>query len=79
MPKRFVWLIVLLFLIASSAVAGDSVEVNRGATETSPSRSEYFSWINNTNEGATEAQTLPLVSQTIRGNPPTRDGSHWIP
>jgi hypothetical protein len=29
-----------------------------GADERSPSRSEYFSWINNTNEGATEAQTL---------------------
>jgi hypothetical protein len=29
-----------------------------GATETTPSRSQYFSWINNTNEGATEAQTL---------------------
>ena len=27
-------------------------------TEESPSRSEYFSWINNTNEGSTEAQTL---------------------
>lgn len=29
-----------------------------GADETSPSRAQYFSWINNTNEGATEAQTL---------------------
>jgi hypothetical protein len=29
-----------------------------GATELSPSRSEYFSWINNRNEGSTEAQTL---------------------
>ena len=29
-----------------------------GADETTPSRSEYFSWINNTNEGATEAMTL---------------------
>ena len=27
-------------------------------TEESPSRAQYFSWINNTNEGATEAQTL---------------------
>lgn len=27
-------------------------------TERTPSRSEYFSWINNTNEGAAEAQTL---------------------
>ena len=29
-----------------------------GATESSPSRSQYFSWINNRNEGSTEAQTL---------------------
>lgn len=29
-----------------------------GAGERTPSRSEYFTWINNTNEGATEAQTL---------------------
>ncbi len=29
-----------------------------GADESTPSRSHYFSWINNTNEGATEAQTL---------------------
>lgn len=28
-----------------------------GADERTPSRSEYFSWINNTNEGSTEAQT----------------------
>ncbi|MEJ6573368.1 MAG: hypothetical protein QNL39_15405 [Akkermansiaceae bacterium] len=33
-------------------------EVVPGATESSPSRSQYFSWINNTNEGSTEAQTL---------------------
>ena len=31
---------------------------NGEITEESPSRSEYFSWINNTNEGSTEAQTL---------------------
>jgi hypothetical protein len=29
-----------------------------GADETTPSLAQYFSWINNTNEGATEAQTL---------------------
>jgi hypothetical protein len=29
-----------------------------GADERTPSRAQYFSWINNTNEGATEAQTL---------------------
>ena len=29
-----------------------------GATESTPSRSQYFSWINNTNEGSTEEHTL---------------------
>ncbi|MBQ4064598.1 MAG: hypothetical protein IJD10_00710 [Clostridia bacterium] len=29
-----------------------------GADERTPSRPQYFSWINNTNEGSTEAQTL---------------------
>ena len=28
-----------------------------GADERTPSKAEYFSWINNTNEGATEAHT----------------------
>jgi len=29
-----------------------------GADESTPSRAQYFSWINNTNEGSTEKQTL---------------------
>ena len=29
-----------------------------GADEKTPSRAQYFTWINNTNEGATQAQTL---------------------
>lgn len=29
-----------------------------GADENTPSRAQYFSWINNTNEGATEAHTI---------------------
>ncbi len=32
-----------------------------GADERSPSRPQYFSWINNTNEGSTEAQTLTNI------------------
>ncbi len=35
----------------------DSTEVFPGADERTPSRAQYFSWINNTNEGATEGQT----------------------
>ncbi|HEY3330243.1 MAG TPA: hypothetical protein VGK19_09505 [Capsulimonadaceae bacterium] len=33
-------------------------DVFPGANQRSPSRAQYFTWINNTNEGATEAQTL---------------------
>lgn len=47
--------IVLLF---SALPTADAQKVNRGWTEQSPSHSEYFSWLNNTNEGATETQTL---------------------
>jgi len=55
--KSWIVAAALLFSVASLS-AGDAPGVNRGATELSPSRSEYFSWINNTNEGATEAQTM---------------------
>lgn len=40
--------------IRLSALAGEKQKI----TENTPSKSEYFSWINNTNEGSTEAQTL---------------------
>lgn len=33
-------------------------KIAAGADERTPSHSQYFSWINNTNEGSTEAQTL---------------------
>ena len=33
-------------------------EKTAGVTEKTPSKSEYFSWLNNTNEGSTEKQTL---------------------
>ena len=33
-------------------------KINKGADQRTPSRSQYFSWINNTNEGTTEEQTL---------------------
>ena len=58
MLKAF-WIGAAALLLAVGALAAaEENEVNRGATERSPSRSEYFSWINNTNEGATEAQTV---------------------
>jgi hypothetical protein len=33
-------------------------QVYPGADESTPSRSQYFSWINHTNEGSTERQSL---------------------
>ena len=38
--------------------AQENCEVFPGADEKTPSLSQYFSWINNTNEGSTEEQTL---------------------
>ena len=36
----------------------EKTKLTAGADEKTPSRAQYFSWINNTNEGSTEAQTL---------------------
>lgn len=50
---------ILLCLGALTVIAGRAAaDVFPGADETTPARAQYFSWINNTNEGATEAQTL---------------------
>ena len=50
---------ILFILLAVFAMVSNAQEkIFPGADETTPSRSEFFSWINNTNEGATEAQTL---------------------
>ena len=48
-------LALLLTLVATNVGAQHPTA---GADEKTPSHSEYFSWINNTNEGATEKQTL---------------------
>lgn len=53
MKRILITLIIITFALTLSAQTN-----TRGATEKTPSKSEYFSWINNTNEGATEAQTL---------------------
>ncbi|MBK1855042.1 hypothetical protein JO972_08735 [Verrucomicrobiaceae bacterium 5K15] len=50
--------IAALALSVVSSTALSASEIIPGATESTPSRSQYFSWINNTNEGATETQTL---------------------
>ncbi|MGV8096210.1 MAG: hypothetical protein AB2L24_30520 [Mangrovibacterium sp.] len=50
---------ILIFLYACFSLASIAQEkIFPGADEKTPSRSEYFSWINNTNEGTTEKQTL---------------------
>ena len=54
------WLvsIYLLLFITNTAVSQTSSKIFPGADNKTPSRSEYFSWINNTNEGTTARQTL---------------------
>lgn len=56
-PFVFFALVFSCLLAFSSDLFGQTEEVYPGADELSPSRSEYFSWINNTNEGATDEQT----------------------
>jgi len=63
--KNVYFLSVFLILFASDAWS--QVKVFPGATDKTPSRSEYFSWINNTNEGTTEKQTLANL-----------DFFHWL-
>ena len=56
--RRLVMLILFLVIPSGGGLFGQSAdEVYPGADEATPSRAQYFSWINNTNEGATEAQT----------------------
>jgi hypothetical protein len=50
-------LLLLFGIVFFSVCAYAQGKPQGGATETTPSHSEYFSWINNTNEGATAAQT----------------------
>jgi len=58
------WLVLIAVLFAASLcqadrpVATGEKAVYPGADERTPSYSQYFSWINNTNEGSTEAQTM---------------------
>jgi hypothetical protein len=54
------WLISIIIMLfgAPDLFSQTSVKVFPGADNRTPSRSEYESWINNTNEGSTERQTL---------------------
>lgn len=53
------WISITFFLILTGTGFSQPIKkIFPGANEKTPSRSEYFSWINNTNEGTTEKQTL---------------------
>ncbi|MFC2167280.1 hypothetical protein ACFLQZ_04880, partial [Acidobacteriota bacterium] len=58
MMRKFIILFVLLLLLSLDNFAQKNGAVYPGADEKTPSKAQYFSWINNTNEGPTEAQTL---------------------
>lgn len=50
-------LFALAFLLSATTVKSQE-KVFPGADESTPSRAQYFSWINNTNEGPTEEHTM---------------------
>lgn len=52
------YILPLSFFLLSLVGTAQEEVIFPGAGEKSPSRAEYFSWINNTNEGATDYQTL---------------------
>ncbi len=59
MIRKLELAIVLMFMLAgTNLIAQEGKPIYPGADEKTPSLSQYFSWINNTNEGSTEAQTL---------------------
>jgi len=55
--KITIFVIVIILIIAPFASGQAEKKVFPGADEKTPSLAQYFSWINNTNEGATEEQT----------------------
>ena len=50
--------IIGLLILVLGMQAKTQENIFPGADENTPSRAQYFSWINNTNEGTTEEQTL---------------------
>ena len=49
--------LISLLLLFVTTISNAQNKVFPGADEKTPSKAQYFSWINNTNEGATERQT----------------------
>ncbi len=62
MKRHLITVQIMLFFGVATVMAPDSAQeikpVFPGAHEQTPSLAQYFSWINNTNEGSTEQQTL---------------------
>lgn len=58
MLKKQIIAVSWIFLLNLQSIVAQEKKFFPGADEQTPSRSQYFSWINNTNEGATEKQTL---------------------
>ncbi|GAB6012365.1 hypothetical protein [Viscerimonas tarda] len=57
MKTNYFYLCAFLMLFQLSSAQKKPIYPIAGADEKTPSRSQYFSWINNTNEGPTEQQT----------------------
>ncbi|MGN0069582.1 MAG: hypothetical protein ACI350_07625 [Prevotella sp.] len=55
--KKTILTVTFALLASCCLLAQEKAFPAGGADERTPSKAEYFSWINNTNEGATEAQT----------------------
>src|SRR5450759_1389857 len=58
MTKKRLIALTALILIFKFSLGQETRKIFPGADEKTPSRSEYFSWINNTNEGTTTKQSL---------------------
>ncbi len=57
MIKKNILRFIAIYLALTPFFARAQQKVFPGADEKTPSKAQYFSWINNTNEGATETQT----------------------
>jgi hypothetical protein len=57
MKKTFMFCFYI-FILCGILFSRNKENIFPGADESTPSKSEYFSWINNTNEGPSESQTL---------------------
>jgi len=55
---RYVCVVLFSLVVVFVSSCNAETKVYPGADERTPSYSQYFSWINNTNEGSTEAQTM---------------------